>query len=166
MSLPFRLLIIGLVLATTVSLLLFYSKTKDITVKKTDTEKFNKKLEHFNLLDDIAFEALNDIDTLSKEEKQELFKETILNDWTECVNLMDEAASLTVNEEQEAVRKKLLQYAKLRVEQTLLRMKMNEENNKNYEQRIDSFQQEIIIVQDAVKEMYKEQQSMNSARQL
>jgi hypothetical protein len=166
MSLPFRLLIIGLVLATTVSLLVFYSKTKDTTVKKTDIEKFNKKLEHFNLLDDIAFEALSDIDTLSKEEKQELFKETILNDWTECVNLMDEAASLTVNEEQEAVRKKLLQYAKLRVEQTLLRMKMNEENNKNYEQRIDSFQQEIIIVQDAVKEMYKEQQSMNSARPL
>lgn len=166
MSLPFRLLIIGLVLATTVSLLLFYSKTKDTTVKKNDTEKFNKKLEHFNLLDGIAFETLSDIDTLSKEEKQKQLKETILNDWTECVNLMDEAASLTINEEQEAIRQKLLQYAKLRVEQTLLRMKMNDENNNNYEQRIDSFQQEIIIVQDAFKKMYIEQKSTKSAKQL
>lgn len=72
----------------TSGVLLFRQKDPQAT-KKDDSEKFSSTVEHFNILEEMALDAMRLRDTTTKESFLLNLKETALADWAECVNVLD-----------------------------------------------------------------------------
>jgi rhomboid protease GluP len=133
----------------------FYSKS-DRRMREDD-DKFKRAVQHFDILQEIALEAMYVPDSTNPERYLKDLSDVALNDWVECVNLMDEASSLSLTEEMETLRKKLHVYSNHRIEETLLLIKSKKENTDRYNHSIDSIQQLIRRITDGKKrERYEE----------
>jgi rhomboid protease GluP len=121
--------------------------------EEADTEKFSRIKEHFTILDELALEAIQPSDTLTREEFLTRLRKTALIDWTECINLMDESETLLLPAHSEKLRADLRQYSIQRVQETLLRIKANEEATNQYNHGIDSIQQ---LIDEIVKKINEE----------
>jgi hypothetical protein len=120
--------------------------------KNDEREEYGKKLEHFDILEEIASEAMNKRDTMSDETYLMNLKKTALVDWAECVNLFDEAKQLELPPALEENRKKMSSYADQRIQQTLLLIKAVEEKTDKYNRDIDSIDQQIRQLVEQIKE--------------
>ena len=107
--------------------------------KKSD---FAKKLEHFSIYEELALEALNTSDTTTTPQSYiNVLKRFSLNNWLQCLRVIDEAVSTTTTSEEEEVRLLLREYSKNRAEETLLLIKLKESpDSKSYESSLDSIQ--------------------------
>lgn len=120
----------------------FYNKAE--RKRREDDEKFQRLLTHFGLLHEIAIEAMTQSDTTNTEMYVADLNKVALNDWVECVNLMDEASSFSLTKEMESLRVNLHEYANHRIQETLLLIKSIKENTHKYNHSIDSIQQIIL----------------------
>jgi membrane associated rhomboid family serine protease len=120
----------------------FYNKEE--RKRREDEEKFQRLLTHFGLLHELAMEAMVQSDSTSNEKYLGDLNKVALNDWVECVNLMDEASSFLLTQEMAAVRIKLHEYANHRIQETLLLIKSVKEDTQKYNHSIDSIQQIIL----------------------
>jgi rhomboid protease GluP len=128
-----------------------FLSTDERMEKEGDREKFSRSLEHFSILEEMAMDAMQPSDTVSKEIFLTGLRKTALIDWTECINLMDEAEKLDLPERLDSLRVDLAYYASSRVQQTLLYIKANEEATNKYNHGIDSFASEIELVIQKIK---------------
>jgi rhomboid protease GluP len=140
-----------LILAITAIAAFFYLQRDRPASKKDDSEKFSRTLEHFSILEEIAIEAMQQSDTITKEMFLSNLKKTALIDWAECVNLFDEAEKFELPNHIEEYRLGLLEYSKQRVQQTLLIIKSEEEQTDKYNRSIDSIQSKITKIVEEVK---------------
>lgn len=62
---------------------------KTPAVKQQHTKKFASSVEHFNVLEEIAQDAMKWRDTSDTEIFLANLKETALPDWAECINVLD-----------------------------------------------------------------------------
>jgi hypothetical protein len=130
---------------------IIFSCTQASTKKKKNArEEYFKKVEHFTILEEMAAEAMNRVDTMSDQTYLHNLKKTALVDWTECVNLCDEAKQLDLPPELEENRKQLSLYSNYRIQQTLLFIKAEEEKTDKYKDGIDSIQ---LLIYELYKEM-------------
>jgi rhomboid protease GluP len=120
----------------------FYNKAE--RKKREDDDKFQRLVKHFDILQDIAIEAMESTDTTDKERHAANLDRTAFKNWVECVNLMDEGAKLVLTAEMENVRLTLREYANHRIQETLLLIKSASENTYKYSHAIDSIQQLIM----------------------
>lgn len=120
----------------------FYNKAE--RKKREDDDKFQRLVRHFDILQDIAIEAMQSTDTTDKERHAANLDRTALSNWVECVNLMDEGKKLVLTGEMENVRLTLREYANHRIQETLLLIKSASENTYKYNHAIDSIQQLIM----------------------
>lgn len=125
-------------------LALFSCSSRKEEPKKDDSQLFSSKLEHFDLLEDIALDAMKRNPKKDTEIYLKELKKTALTDWAECVNLMDEAAKLKIDDENESLRKDLHRYATQRIEQTRLYIRAEEDpGSHKFDNQIDSIEFEI-----------------------
>ena len=140
-----------IIVAAMVLAVFFYLKKPESGIKKDDSEKFSRTMEHFGALEELALEAMQSSDTTSKDVYLNQLKKTALNDWAECVNLFDEAEKFDLSPRLQTVRADMLNYSKHRVQQTLLVIKAAEEETDKYQNSIDSIQKEINIVMEKIQ---------------
>jgi rhomboid protease GluP len=128
-----------------------FLKKEERMEKEVDREKFSRAMEHFSILEEMAIEAMQPSDTLSKEAYLTGLQKKALVDWTECINLMDDAAKLDLSDQLDSLRIDLTEYAKNRAKQTLLYIKANEEGSNRYNSGIDSLETEIEKITQKIK---------------
>lgn len=138
-------------LVVVIGAILFFGQKESSTVKKDDTEKFSSTVEHFNILEEIALDAMRLRDTTTQESFLMNLKETALTDWVECVNVLELAEKMELPPHMESYRKHLIEYSNHRLQQTLLLIKASEEQTEKYRGRIDSVQQKITEVREIIK---------------
>ena len=151
------LVIVGAIAVMIAGVLFFRQKEKP-TVNTNDTEKFSRAVEHFNVLEEIALDAMRLTDTTTKENFLLNLKKTALMDWAECVNVLDIAEKLDLPPQVENYRIHLIEYSNHRLQQTLLLIKASEEETEKYRGSIDSVQKKINAVREIIK---KEKPSFN-----
>jgi hypothetical protein len=142
---------IVIAIAAAIGAVLFFRQKENSTVKKDDKEKFSRTVEHFNILEGIALDAMRLRDTTTKENFLLNLKETALTDWAECVNVLDLAEKLDLPPYIESYRLHLIEYSNHRLQQTLLLIKSSEEQTEKYRGSIDSVQQKINEVKEIIK---------------
>ena len=140
-----------IIITATILAVFFYLKNPQSAIKKDDSEKFSRTMEHFGALEELALEAMQLSDTTSKDVYLNQLRKTALNDWAECVNLFDEAEKFDLSPRLQTVRADMLNYSKHRVQQTLLVIKAAEEQTDKYQISIDSIQKEINIVMEKIQ---------------
>jgi hypothetical protein len=133
---------IAVVLAIVIAVLLFLRQKENTTVKKDDREKFSSTVAHFNILEEMALDAMRLRDTTTKEKFLLNLKETALADWAECVNVLDLAENYRLH---------LIEYSNHRLQQTLFLIKVTEEQTEKYRVSIDSVQKKINEVGEIIK---------------
>ena len=109
-------------------------------------------LEHFNILEEIALDAMRFRDTTTNENYLLNLKKTALTDWAECVNVLELAKKMDLPPAMETYRKHLIDYSNHRLQQTLLLIKATEEQTDKYKESIDSVQQEINVVRGIIQQ--------------
>lgn len=122
------------------------------TEKVSDSEKFIKKLEHFSLLEEIAIDAMHPRDTMSKPSFIKALQKTALQDWVECVNLMDESEKFLLPPDMQELRSDLKAYANHRIQETQLYIRANKEGTNRYNKQIDSLHTEINQLMEKIRE--------------
>ena len=80
--------------AIVVGAFLFFTQKENARLKKDDREKFASTVEHFNILEEIALDAMRLRDTTTQETFLLNLKETALTDWAECVNVLELAEKM------------------------------------------------------------------------
>lgn len=123
-------------------------------------------MEHFSVLEEIAMDAMQPSDTLTKEEFLTQLKKTALVDWAECVNLMDEAKKMKLSPALQALRTDLCTYSNHRIQETLLYIRANEEGTNKYNKSIDSIQRGIRVLVEDMKEQHRPTPYAGPARNL
>lgn len=123
--------------------------------ERKNNEKFSSTLEHFRILEEMALEAMEPADTLTKAEALKALQKTALVDWTECVNLMEQSKDLLLPERMHRLRKGLIQYSNQRMQQTFLMIKAREEETNKYQPGLDSIQQVITEQMAKIREEYE-----------
>lgn len=113
---------------------------------------FIRKLEHFSLLEEIAIDAMHPRDTMSKPAFIKNLQMTALQDWVECVNLMDESEKFSLPPGMQELRADLKAYASQRIQETQLYIKANEEGTNRYNKQIDSLHTEINQLMEKIRE--------------
>jgi len=141
----------ALIVVATISIVFFYLQSQKPALKKDDTEKFASTVEHFNILEEIALDAMRIRDTTTKENFLANLKETALTDWAECVNVLELAEKMDLPPHIESYRNHLIEYSNHRLQQTLLLIKATEEQTEKYRGGIDSMQKKINEVKDVIK---------------
>ena len=144
-------IVIVVATAAVIGGVLFFRQKENPTVKKDDREKFSSTVEHFNILEEIALDAMRLRDTTTKESFLLNLKETALADWPECVNVLDLAEKLDLPPNIENYRLHLIEYSNHRLQQTLLLIKASDEQTEKYRGSIDSVQQKINEVRKIIK---------------
>lgn len=142
----------ALIIAATIFAAFFYLKNQGAGVKKDDSEKFSRTLEHFGALEELALEAMQPSDTTSKEVYLTQLKKTALNDWVDCVTLFEEAEKFNLPPHLQTFRTNMLQYSNHRLQQTLLVIKATQEETEKYSNSLDSIQKEINVVMEKIQE--------------
>ncbi len=137
---------------------LFFTQKEDLSGKNDDREKFASTVEHFNILEEIALDAMRLRDTTTQEAFLLNLKETALADWAECVNVLELAEKMDLPPHIENYRHHLIEYSNHRLQQTLLLIKASEEKTDKYRESIDSVQKKINAVKEIIK---KEKPSFN-----
>lgn len=127
---------------------------------RDDTEAFQKKLEHFFILESMALEAIRASDTLARPQAINELRKTAVNNWADCVNLMDESEGMALSPVHRSMLQNLRQYANQRLMQTQWYIKSLEEDTKAYDSRIDSLAQEIDTTLDKAR---REIEALNNA---
>jgi hypothetical protein len=138
-------------LVVVIGAILFFRQKESSTVKKGDTEKFSSTVEHFNILEEIALDAMRLRDTTTQESFLMNLKETALTDWVECVNVLELAEKMELPPHIESYRKHLIEYSNHRLQQTLLLIKATEEKTQKYRGSIDSVQKKITELREVIK---------------
>lgn len=110
---------------------------------KEKVEAYDKTIEHFRILDEMAMDAIRGKDMPSKDSYLLNLKKTALGNWVECVNLFDDAKKIGLPAYLEENRTQLSQYANLRILQAQLFIKTVEEDTDKYFKSIDSMEQVI-----------------------
>jgi hypothetical protein len=146
-----NIIIICIVIAAVIGGVLFLGQNENPSVKKDDREKFSSSVEHFNILEEIALDAMRLRDTTTKENFLVNLKETALADWAECVNVLDLAEKLDLPPNIENYRLHLIEYSNHRLQQTLFLIKATEEQTEKYRGSIDSMQKKINAVAEIIK---------------
>jgi len=146
-----NIIIICIVIAAVIGGVLFLRQDENPSVKKDDREKFSSSVEHFNILEEIALDAMRISDTTTKENFLLNLKETALADWAECVNVLDLAEKLDLPPNIENYRLHLIEYSNHRLQQTLFLIKATEEQTEKYRGSIDSMQKKINAVAEIIK---------------
>ena len=141
----------ALILIATVCSAFFYLQNQKPVIKNDDNEKLSRTVEHFNILEEIALDAMRLRDTTTKEIFLLNLKETALADWAECINVLDEAEKLELAPQAESYRKHLIEYSNHRLQQTLFLIKATEEQTDKYKGSIDSVQKKINEVREIIK---------------
>lgn len=141
-----------MIVAATVLAVFLYLKKSESGIKKDDSEKFSRTMEHFGALEELALEAMQPSDTTSKEVYLTQLRKTALTDWAECVNLFDEAEKFDLSPRLQTFRGDMLKYSNHRLQQTLLFIKTAEEETDKYQNSIDSIQKEINLVMEKIQE--------------
>lgn len=120
--------------------------------KPDDSQLFLNKIEHFELLEEIAIESVAKQNAFTASAFLKELKTVALKDWVECVNLMDESKKLKLDQENESLRKDLHRYASMRIEETkLLISELQEQPTKKYDNSIDSIRFEISEILRDIK---------------
>jgi hypothetical protein len=145
-------------LAIVVGAFLFFSRKESPALKKDDREKFASTVEHFNILEEMALDAMRIRDTTTQESLLLNLKETALTDWAECVNVLELAEKMDLPPHIESYRHHLIEYSNHRLQQTLFLIRATEEKTNKYRASIDSVQQKINAVKQIIK---KEKPSFN-----
>jgi hypothetical protein len=138
-------------LLVVIGAILFFRQKESSTVKKDDREKFSSTVEHFNILEEIALDAMRLRDTTTQESFLSNLKETALTDWVECVNVLELAEKMELPPHIESYRHHLIEYSNHRLQQTLLLIKATEEQTEKYRRSIDSIQKKINEVGEIIK---------------
>ena len=144
-------IIMAAAIATVIGGVLFLRQKDPPATKTGDREKFSSTVEHFNILEEIALDAMRLRDTTTKESFLLNLKETALADWAECVNVLDLAEKLDLPPHIESYRRHLIDYANHRLQQTLLLIKSSEEQTEKYRGSIDSVQKKINEMSEVIK---------------
>ena len=144
-------IIIVVAIATVIGGVLFLRQKDPPATKKDDREKFSSTVEHFNILEEMALDAMRLRDTTTKKNFLLNLKETALADWAECVNVLDLAEKLDLPPHIESYRMHLIEYSNHRLQQTLLLIKSSEEQTEKYRGSIDSVQKKINEVTEVIK---------------
>lgn len=119
--------------------------------KMSDAEMFSAKLQQYKIIDEMAVEALMSYDTVSQQEYLKTLKETVLPDWVDCVDLMDESKNLVISLPlKEDLRAALKLYASHRIEETKIMIRMYEEKEMAYKKGLDSMRQLIIQAKESI----------------
>jgi hypothetical protein len=142
---------IVIAIAAVIGAVLFFRQKDNSTIKKDDREKFSSTVEHFNILEEIALDAMRLRDTTTKESFLLNLKETALTDWAECVNVLEIAEKLDLTPQTEGYRVHLIEYSNHRLQQTLLLIKASDEQTEKYRGSIDSVQKKINEVREIIK---------------
>ncbi|MEI9943793.1 MAG: rhomboid family intramembrane serine protease [Chitinophagaceae bacterium] len=111
--------------------------------QQDNAEKFSKTIEHFGILEELAIEAMQLPDSVSKQENLSRLKKIALVNWKECVNLMEDTKGMDLSERIKTLRTDLIQYANLRIKYTSLLIKTKEEETEKYNTEIESINQEV-----------------------
>lgn len=149
---------IVIAIALVIGGVLFFRQKGSSTVKKDDREKFSSTVEHFNILEEMALDAMRIRDTITQESFLVNLKETALTDWAECVNVLELAEKMELPPNFENYRKHLIEYSNHRLQQTLFLIRATEEKTQKYRGSIDSVQKKINEVKEIIK---KEKPSFN-----
>ena len=136
-------------------LLFFFRRSGTEKNDESDYERFSRTMEHFSVLEEIAMDAMQPSDSLTKQEFLIQLKKTALVDWTECVNLMDEAREMKLSPALQALRADLVVYSNHRIQETLLYIRANEEGTNKYNKSIDSIQRGITALIDVMKVQHR-----------
>lgn len=120
--------------------------------KERDDNIFLKKMEHFSILEEMAIEAMQPKDSMTRESFVEALKKTALHDWVECVNLMDESEKLILPYNLQQLRTDLKSYSSERIQETLLYIKANEEGTNRYNRQIDSLHTIINTLMEKIRD--------------
>jgi hypothetical protein len=144
--------------ALTAGAFLFFTQKKNSTIKKDDREKFASTVEHFNILEEMALDAMRLRNTTTQETFLLNLKQTALTDWAECVNVLELAEKMDLPPHIENYRLHLIEYSNHRLQQTLLLIRASEEKTEKYRGSIDSVQKKINAVKEIIK---KEKPSSN-----
>ncbi|MFC0774230.1 rhomboid family intramembrane serine protease [Terrimonas alba] len=136
----------SIIVVATVLCCLFVLRGQSASFKKDDSEKFSKTLEHFTIIEEMALEAMQKSDTVTKETYLLKLQKTALPDWVDCVTLFEEAEKFDLSEGMESYRIKLHEYSNQRLQQTLLLIKATKEEGNNYFASMDSIQKIITTI--------------------
>lgn len=120
-----------------------------------DMERFSRSIEHFNILDEMAAEAAQPSDTVPREEFLIRLRETALVDLVECVNLMDEAETLSLTAGMQVLRADLRRYANCRIQETQWLIKANEQQTNKYNSSIDSIRRQADKIMIKIEDEYQ-----------
>lgn len=142
---------IVIAIAAVIAGVLFFRQKESSAVKKDDREKFASTVEHFNILEEIALDAMRLRDTTTQESLLENLKQTALTDWAECVNVLELAEKMDLPPHIESYRKHLIEYSNHRLQQTLFLIRATEEQTEKYGGSIDSVQKKINEVREIIK---------------
>jgi peroxiredoxin family protein len=137
--------------AMAVAAYLFLTQNKNATIKKDDREKFASTVEHFNILEEMALDAMRLRDTTTQETFLQNLKETALTDWADCVNVLELAEKMDLPPHIENYRNHLVEYSNHRLQQTLFLIRAAEEKTEKYRESIDSVQKKINAVKEIIK---------------
>lgn len=107
------------------------------------TDEYNKRVEHFSTLEALALEAYQNTNQLGDSEYLEAMEATVLNNWLECVNLMQEASGLRLNSKQKQLTGLLQKYASERVEEARIMIKILREASEEHSEELDAKRQQI-----------------------
>ena len=149
---------VAVAVVVVVGAVLFFRQMENVAIKKDDRDKFASTVEHFNILEEIALDAMRLRDTTTQETFLLKLKETALTDWAECVNVLELAEKMDLPPHIETYRKHLIEYSNHRLQQTLFLIKASEEKTEKYRESIDSVQKKINAVKEIIK---KEKPSFN-----
>lgn len=140
-----------IIIAATIVTAFFVLKGTETVIRKDDSEKFSKTMEHFAALEELALEAMQNSDTISKDTYMEQLTKTALNDWVHCVTLFEEAEKFELSKRFQTLRGDMLEYSKHRLQQTLLFIKAAEVVDDRYNSGLDSIQNVINLVMEKIQ---------------
>jgi hypothetical protein len=130
--------------------IVFKAKRSPAT-KKDDREKFSSTVEHFNILEEMALDAMRLRDTTTKEK---FFVEFEGNGACRLGGMCERfrlSRKTDLPPHIENYRMHLIEYSNHRLQQTLLLIKSSEEQTEKYRGSIDSVQKKINEVKEVIK---------------
>ncbi len=146
---------IGLLLLTA-SLVWASSNTNILSSKMVQTDEYNAKVQHFSSLETLALEAYQYDNSQPEAEYLKGLEETVLNNWLECVNLMQEASGLRLNSKQKQITGLLQKYASERVDEARLMIRILREDSDQYTEELNAKRKQINLsieeIESAVKQ--------------
>jgi rhomboid protease GluP len=111
--------------------------------KPIQTEEFSKKVEHFSTLEQIAMEAYVNKENLDADDYRTALEKTVLPNWVDCINLMNETAEFHLNDKQRQLGELLKKYASYRVDETLLMIRILKEEEGPLEEELETKRKQI-----------------------